>query len=257
MTTFTPMKIAMVQDEPGIGLREKFRDTLQIFKPDILAFPEYFLVDPQLPDVGASAKMRDQNLTWIGNLSFEFDCLVVGGSIVDTEDGTHYNRCYLIDKGIVLGHYDKIHLFRNEGQGLISPGKIHRVFQWGEYRVGLLICADVLYPESFHTMRELAPDLIFIPTTSPFKPSESDEVKFARDNNIYAKGAAEANSVIFKISACGSIVRHRLQGRSLIAAPDQVRWRISPDDEDKPFLILATLGGDKHNPSLDIETYIG
>ncbi len=256
MTGFNKKKIALVQDEPGIGLREKFRDILRSFKPDILAFSEYFLVKPELPNVAASARMRDQNLSWIGNLSIEFDCLVVGGSIVETEDGNNYNRCYLIDKGTVLGHYDKIHLFRNEGQGLISPGNIHRAFQWGEYRVGLLICADVLYPESFRALRALKPDLIFIPTTSPYKPGEPSEEKFARDSNIFAKGATEADAVLFKISASGSIVGHRLQGRSLIAAPGRICWRVQPEDEDKSFLILANLSGDKRNPSLDIETHI-
>jgi predicted amidohydrolase len=255
MTSFQPLRIALVQDVPGIGLRYEFKEILLYFRPDILAFPEYFLVESDFPDVAASAATRDRNLSWIGNLSIEFDCLVIGGSIVDTENGKNYNRCYLIEKGTVLGHYDKMHLFRNEGQGLISPGNVHRAFQWGDYRIGLLICADVLYPESFQAIGELKPDLIFIPTTSPYKPAESREVKFARDIDIYAKGAAEANAVIFKISASGSIVGHRLQGRSLIAVPGQIRWRVQPENEDQSILVLAVLSGDKRNPSLDIETH--
>ena len=257
MTEFKPLKIALVQDEPGIGMRSSFREILRAFQPDILAFPEYFLIKPESAGTAVSADQRTANLNFIRNLSTEFDCLVVGGSIVDTEDSVNFNRCYLIDRGAILGHYDKIHLFRNEGGGFISPGKVHRVFQWGEYRIGLLICADVLYPESFAAMAELKPDMIFIPTTSPYKPGESSEVKFARDFDIFARGASAADAVLFKISASGSIVGHRLQGRSLIAAPGQIRWRIQPEDEDKPFLIMAMLNGDKRKPSLDIVAHLG
>jgi predicted amidohydrolase len=250
-----PTKIAMVQDKPGIGLRDSYKAKLRAFNPDILAFAEYFLVGPEFDNTASASEMRLDHLNQIKAWSIEFNCLVVGGTIVDRENGRNFNRCYLVDKGNVIGSYDKIHLYRNEGGGQITPGHEHRVFQWGNLRIGLLICADVLYPESFQAMRELKPDLIFIPTTSPYKPAETPSEKFARDNEIFGKGAAESDAILLKVSASGSIIGHRLQGRSLIASPNKIHWRIDPLDEDKPALILASLSGDKRNPSLDIIVY--
>ncbi len=227
-----------------------------VLSPTYLAFSEYFLVGPEQTDTAASSKRRDDNIGLIKQWSLEFNCLVVGGTIVDVENNRNFNRCYLIDKGNIIGHYDKIHLYRNEGNGQITPGNEHRVIQWGELKIGLLICADVLYPESFQALAGMHPDLVFIPTTSPFKPGEGPEAKFARDDNLYAKGAAISDAILFKVNATGSIIGHRLQGRSLIASPHRIHWRIEPIDEDKSALALVTLRGDKRNPLLDIVTHL-
>jgi predicted amidohydrolase len=255
MTIIKTLKIALVQDVPGIGLRESCRKILNNFKPDIIAFSEYFLVSPDNTNTAETFTKRDHNFELIKSWSLEFICLVVGGSIVEQTEGLNFNRCYLIDRGRLIGFYDKVHLYRDEGGGMITPGSEYRVFQWGDLRVGLLICADVLYPESFLALKELRPDLVFIPTTSPYKQDEPPEIKFARDIEIYANGEAVANSILFKVNACGSIIGHRLQGRSLIASPGKILWRIDPADEDKPALILATLNGDEENPLLDIAVY--
>lgn len=247
----------MIQDIPGIGLRESYRQILQEFKPNIIAFAEYFLVGPKYTNTASAVELRVAHLNQIKAWSIEFNCLIGGGTIVDTENDHKFNRCYLVDKGEILGHYDKIHLYRNEGSGQITPGHDYRIFQWRNFRLGLLICADVLYPESFQAMRELKPDLIFIPTTSPYKPAETTDEKFARDNNVFVGGAAETGAILVKVCASGNIIGHPLQGRSLIASPSKILWRVDPQDEDKPALILATLSGDSCNPSLDITVHRG
>jgi predicted amidohydrolase len=257
METIKPLKIAMVQDVPGVGLRDNFGQILHEFKPDILAFSEYFLVGSEQTNTTDSSQRSNDNIGLIKQWSLEFNCLVVGGTIVEVDNNRNFNRCYLIDRGNIIGFYDKIHLYRNEGHGQITPGSEYRVIQWGDLKIGLLICADVLYPESFQALAKMKPDLVFIPTTSPYKPGEQLEVKFARDNDIYARGAALADAILFKVNATGSIVGHRLQGRSLIASPNKIHWRIDPIDEDKAALILVSLNGDRRNPSLDIVAHLG
>lgn len=245
----------MIQDKPGSGIRDVFMRRLEAWRPDILAFPEYYFVGEEFSEVPHSLGQRDEIISQLQEWSASLGCIVVGGSLVENDSGALYNRCHLINKGETIGHYDKIHLFRTEGGGLVSPGTEHRVFEVDGLRIGLLICADVLYPESFVELRKLEPDLIFVPTTSPFKPNEPAEVKFARDIEIFARGAEAADAFIFKVNASGSIIGHPLQGRSLIASPGEILWRIEPENEDKPALILATLRDNKRNPSLDIEVH--
>ena len=227
-------------------------DRLITEPPDILALPEYFFVAKADENVVASSIRRGKTIDELQKLSSALGCILVGGSIVEHVEGDFYNRSYLLDSGQVIGFYDKIHPYDNEGRGLIKEGIEYKVFDVRGIRIGLLICADVLYRGSFENIRGLRPDLIFVPTTSPYKRNESASVKFARDRRIFSHGASRSNSIIFKVCASGSIAGHRLQGRSLIASPGKILWRIEPQFEDKAALIIAELSDDMSAPRLDI-----
>lgn len=250
-----PLRVALLQAEPGGGIESAYLSIIRAEKPDIIAFPEYFFVQPGLDDVASSISSRDTILSQLIAWSIEFGCIIVGGTLVDMERDELRNRCFLIDRGNIVGHYDKMHLFRNEGGGRIKPGKNLAVFDVEDLRIGLLVCADVLYPESFEELAHFRPDLTFIPTTSPYKPNESAAEKFARDREIFARGAEISNSLLFKVSACGAIVGHPLQGRSLIAGPGRIYWRIEPEDEHRSALIIANIKPGNTHHLLDISVY--
>jgi predicted amidohydrolase len=252
---FSNHKIAIVQDSPGAGINDYYFRILKESTPDIIAFPEYYFVQPEDKSLIDSSQRKDKILRQLIDWSKEFDCIIIGGSLVEKESGYYYNRSYLLDKDDIVGYYDKIHLFCNEGKGKLSPGLEYKIFTIGDLRIGIIICADVLYPDTFRNLRGLKPDLVFVPTTSPFRSGETHSAKFARDNEIFAIGATLANAVIFKVSACGSIAGHRLQGRSLMASPGKILWRVEPEDEDKSALIISNLSGDIANPLLDIKVH--
>ena len=249
------LKIALLQDRPGSGIRQPFMDRLITEPPDILALPEYYFVALGDNSVVASSFRKEEIIEELKRLSSVLGCILVGGSVVEHVNGGLYNRSYLLDSGLTIGFYDKIHPYDNEGRGFIKEGTEYKVFEVRGIRIGILICADVLYRGSFENIRGLRPDLIFIPTTSPYKPAESQGVKFARDRRIFAEGASRANSIIFKVCASGSIAGHSLQGRSLVASPGKILWRIEPEFEDRTALIIAELSGDTLTPRLDIMVY--
>jgi len=47
----------MIQDIPGIGLRESYRQILKEFKPDIIAFAEYFLVGTEYTNTASAVEL--------------------------------------------------------------------------------------------------------------------------------------------------------------------------------------------------------
>jgi predicted amidohydrolase len=249
------LKIAMIQDQPGSGIRKPYKDILLEKKPDILAFPEYYFVNAADDNVIGSSHRHDSILDELKSWSLELECAIIGGSTVAESNGNFYNRSYFVNNGEILGYYDKIHPYRNEGRGLIKKGTEYRVFDFEGTKIGVLICADVLYPDSFKNMKGLRPDLIFAPTTSPYRAGESPEVKFARDNRLFVEGAKMTNTVIFKICASGNIAKIRFQARSLVATPAGIAWRNQPRHEDKSTLILARLPETGDNTRLDIEVY--
>ena len=169
--------------------------------------------------------------------------------------GKFYNRSYFLDRGNIVGFYDKIHPYKNEGRGLIEKGMEYKVFRYRGLKVGILICADILYPDSYSNIRGLKPDLIFVPTTSPYREDETAQVKYARDKRLFVKGAQITGSSIFKVCASGRIGTKRFQARSLIVTPQGIIWRNPPEDEDKSALIYAELENPQNDPRLDIEVF--
>ncbi|UCE66912.1 MAG: carbon-nitrogen hydrolase family protein [Candidatus Zixiibacteriota bacterium] len=223
--------------------------------PDIIAFPEYYFVNPDEKNIILSSFRHDEALTQLGDWSANLNCAIIGGSIVTESRGKLYNRSYFIDGGEIVGFYDKIHPYKNEGRGLIEKGTEYRVFIYRGLKIGILICADVLYPDSYSNIRGLRPDLIFVPTTSPFRENETAQVKFARDKRLFVKGAQITRSLIFKVCASGKIGEKRFQARSLIASPSGIAWRNPPEDEDKSALIHTELTNLQNDPRLDIEVF--
>lgn len=249
------MKIALLQDKPGSGVRPSYMKILERERPDIVALPEYYFVSPDDDSVIASSFRRDEIVAVLRDLSSSLESVLVGGSLVEHIDGGLYNRCYILDAGRIAGHYDKIHPFDNEGRGLIKGGNEYKVFDVRGMKIGILICADALYPGSFGNIRGLRPDLVFIPTTSPHRPGERRREKFARDRRVFASGAAGAGCPIFKVCASGSIAGHRLQGRSLVAFPDRIVWRIEPEFEHRSALVVVRIPDLRSPADLDIEVY--
>lgn len=243
----------MLQDVPGSDISKIYLDILHDESPDILAFPEYYFVGPEDDTVLASCFRRDSIIDRLAEISSDLGCILVGGTVVERVNGGFRNRSYILDSGEIIGFYDKIHPLDREGRGLIKPGMEYRVFDVRGMRLGILICADVLYPDTFRNIRGLSPELIFIPTTSPYRAGESDKEKFSRDERIFARGASRAAATIFKICASGYIVSHRLQARSLIASPGKIEWRNDPRFEDRSALIIARFTGDSVAGALDIK----
>ncbi len=121
------------------------------------------------------------------------------------------------------------------------PGHEYRAIKLNDIRVGLLICADVLYPSSFSNIAGLRPDLIVVPVTAPYRDGESIEDKFKRDQKLFVEGAKKAGCPVIKVSSVGRIAGRKLQGRSLIATPEKIIFRVAPEKESEPILKIMEM----------------
>lgn len=135
--------------------------------PDLVVWPEtatpfYLMRNSRLSKIVLRG-IREINADFlIGSPSFELK-----NNSVD-----YYNSAYLLDpKGNILGKYDKYHLvpfgeyvpFKKwlpfigkmvEGIGDFSPGKKGNIIQWKKYRIGMLICYEIIFPDLSRAMTE-------------------------------------------------------------------------------------------------------
>lgn len=232
-------RIILCQKPLGEPITRSDVEAMKRFRPHFICYPEYFFVKKSLGTQVQTAHNQARQLQRLAVLSRELATVVVGGTMPELADGTVYNTSFVFHGGRMLGRYRKKRLFFAE-VGKITPGDAYRVFEAHGITFGILICADVFDEDGFHFMKEQGARLIFSPTFSPKKEESADE-KFARDRDIYVRGAALSGSVIVKVCGVKSDFRNFLQARSLIADGRDVIFRVMPDEEDREMLIMREI----------------
>ena len=227
------IRVGVLQAPPAEGVRE---DEIARFREggvQLLALPEYFWIEPDDRDHRHAGRHAAATLERLAELSQGW--CVVGGTFVEpAANGGWQNTCPVFEDGREVARYRKINLMPGERKNGAVPGaSFVTVTVAGGVRLAPVICADVLDAGTFSTVASLGADLIVAPVASPYLPDDSIEAKQARDQDIFVAGAARAGAPIVKVCGVGSVFTHRLQGRSLVAAPHGVVFRTPFDQESE------------------------
>ncbi len=239
------MKIAAVQ--ASMGRRLGFEEKLHIFRqrPDFICLPEYWQIDSGVPDFHRAALLKTEHLAYVQRLSDELSSCLVGGTLVEAHGDKLYNTSYVSNRGSIVGWYRKRYPVPGELAKGITPGSENLVLNIDGVRIGVMICGDVFESHIYEELGNAGVDIIFIPTTSPYRPDDSLSRKHERDQKFFVAGAELSGAFVVKVCGVGSIFGHRLQGRSLIAAPWGIISRVSVQDEDSERILVATLDIDE------------
>ncbi len=132
--------------------------------PDIVCLPENlpgFTAEDAQPVPGPLAEQ-------FGAWAREKRCYVVLPYRARVGD-RQYNSAVLLDRqGEVIGRYDKIHPVDVEIERGISPGPADPpVFKTDFGTIGLRICFDVNWPQTWRRLKEKGAELVFFPSAYP------------------------------------------------------------------------------------------
>ena len=99
--------------------------------------------------------------------------------------GPVYNSVQVLGPaGTALSHYRKTHLFGAAEHAAYQPGdRFEPPFEFGGFKVGLLICFDVEYPEAVRSLALMGAQLLLVPTAL------TDEFGFVSDLIVPARAA--------------------------------------------------------------------
>ncbi len=225
--------VGIHQARPGSGITLEERARYRAAGVGILVFPEYFWIRPGDRDHRDALRHTGEDLRALAGLSGEEGWLVVGGTVVEEDGGVLHNACPVFFQGRELTRYRKIHLMPGEARHGIVPGEKFTAVEAMGLRLAPVVCADVLYSDTFERVASLEPDLILAPMSSPLRPAEPAADKDARDRAIFVAGAARAGAPIVKAGATGTLFGRPLQGRSLVAAPGGILFRTPFDQESE------------------------
>lgn len=163
--------------------------------------------------------------------------IVVAGNVVERQDGALLNVGVVYDAGRSVLEQPKIHPMPREVQAGVQGGASLRAGKVRAIDVGMLVCADILFPEAARVLALQGAQVLLNPVMSPYR--ERDNTKQARDAifiaRAYDSGAFVLKAGGFRVPSGGKGVA----GRSLIAAP----WGIVAHytDDFKEEMLYAEL----------------
>lgn len=150
-----------------------------------------------------------------------------------------YNAAAVIGPDGLLGVYRKMHLWNEENRFFARGDLGFPTFELPFGRIGVLICYDGWFPESYRMCALQDADIVCVPTNwVPMADQPKDRDVMA---NILTMGAAHANAVF--VAAADRVGTERGQpflGRSLIASP--AGWPLAgPASAESEEVLLATI----------------
>lgn len=167
---------------------------------------------------------------------------VVAG-VIERAGGAVYNAAVLIGPGGHIGTFRKVHLWNDEKR-LYAPGDLgFPVFATSLGRIGMHICYDGWFPESYRLCAVAGADIICVPAN--WVPVPTQPAGYPAMANLMVITGAHSNQVY--IAAASRVGTERGQpfiGQSLIVDPAGVPLAgpASPDGEDILYATADLIG---------------
>ena len=209
---------------------------LQIRDVDLLVLPEMFLSGYNIGAQAVAERAQPQDgdaARQIAQLAKVCNMAIVYGYPERGEDGRIYNSVQLIDaQGQRRLNYRKTHLFGELDNAMFSPGPdAFPVAELNGWKLGLLICYDLEFPENTRRLALAGAELIVVPTAN-MVPYD-----FIADVTVRCR-AFENQCYVAYANYCGHEGDIHYCGQSSVAAPNGQQVALAKHDET---LIIATL----------------
>jgi len=158
---------------------------------ELVVFPELFLTGYSRPLEPSHAREVFSEVSAAAP-----GVLFVFGSISEAR----HNRVTVWLSGQELAAYDKVHLFHPNGEHeLWDAGKNYVAFEWRNFRIGLMNCNDVRFPEQARALKlEARCDLLVVPAWWPWRRDHIWSALLqarAAENELWVLGCCIAGSV--------------------------------------------------------------
>lgn len=187
------LRIAFVQGRPAFGRTEENLEKgialAATVEADLVVLPELWAsgyVFSSRTEVAALAEdartgATARAISWASRR--EKRHYVVG--FAEVARGRYYNSAMLVGPGGVKAVYRKLHLFERE-QVWFSPGDLPLAIQRvGPAKVGLLICFDWRFPETFRALALMGADVVAHPSNLVFKNAQTAMLTRTLENRIF------------------------------------------------------------------------
>ncbi|MCR9143671.1 MAG: carbon-nitrogen hydrolase family protein [bacterium] len=231
------VKVSIFQKSLQEGLNLTTYKKIAALKSDFLLLPEYFFADQSVKDYRSLPDKSMFAHDWLLKLNDSYKGIILGGSIIRGEGSEQFAATPVVSEGALVDYYNKREL-SSEEKKLVKPGDSPGVFILGGFRFGVLLGGETKNPAYIQELAEQGIKIIFIMDTRP----DFDE---AEDEEQILKPAAEHGLYITRCCGTGRLFGEDIRGRSLVASPTGISWRVAPQETEQEILktILINMVG--------------
>jgi predicted amidohydrolase len=129
-----------------------------------------------------------------------------------------FNRATVLLPSGERVHYDKIHLAEPE-QKFFHPGKTPLCFEFGQLKIGIIICRDQNDPYLASSLKEQGAEVLFI-LSAHYYPPKTARWKIDKNKALPIARAVENKMHVLLSNAVGTHLDFVSLGNSLIVDPD-------------------------------------
>lgn len=245
-----PVRVACCQFAPAVGDKQRNLQKCASFIERAAQDGAQVVVLPELASSGyvfetraeahslADAFDAGETISLWSALARNLDLHIVGG-FCELAGSTLYNAAAVIGPAGPLGVFRKVHLWGDENL-FFSPGDLgFPVFATPLGTLGVAICYDGWFPETYRTMALAGAELVCVPTN--WVPIPGQDPNREAMANVLAMAAAHSNSIC--VAAADRVGTERGQafiGQSLIV--DHTGWPAGgPASPSEEAIVFADL----------------
>lgn len=160
MVQLKPCETISESTDPSVKLVEEAAKS----GVDVICLPESWVLTNPYLHVERLCEHSEEILAKMMEIAREYGTYIIPGALYEKEgDGYYVTSPVVGRRGEILGRQSKVHLFEEEKR-LFQPGRDYRVFSLGEYRVGIMICYDMAFPEVARILTLKGAEVIFNPS---------------------------------------------------------------------------------------------
>jgi N-carbamoyl-D-amino-acid hydrolase len=198
-------------------------------------FPRWFFEDQADVDQYFERQMPNPDIQPLFDLAHELSIGFSLGYAELTPDGQHFNASILVDKlGEIVGKYRKVHLpghrenepwraFQHLEKRYFEPGNLgFPVFEALGGRLGMCICNDRRWPETFRVLGLQGVELVMLGYNTPvhYPPApEHDHLQDFHNHLVMQAGAYQNGTWIVGVAKAGNEEDCDLIGGTCIISP--------------------------------------
>lgn len=244
------VKVACLQTHPKVGEKATNVAASLLWIERAAAMGARLIVLPELANSGYVFATRQEAFelaeiipegptcqTWIDTAARLNITLVAG--IAERQGDALYNSAVVIGPAGYIGTFRKVHLWNAENL-FFEPGNLgFPVFKTPLGRIGVAICYDIWFPETFRLQALKGADIICVPTNwVPIPGQAPDRQAMA---TVLTMAAAHTNSVFIACADRVGIERNQpFEGQSVIVSC--AGWPIAgPASRESEEIIVAEL----------------